>query len=917
MKKIYYFLAIITFLPLVALGQINVNTNLDNNALIQTLGGNGVDISNVNVTAANGSYGQFTNGGFGIAQGVLLTTGSIQDAVGPNDVRNAATDTNAGGSALLDALVNDGATQDATIITFDIVPEGTNISFNYVFASEEYHRFVNSQFNDVFGFFISGPGINGNQNIATIPGGNTPVAINTVNNGQSNDCNAPGGGTNSNFFIDNCNGNSIQYDGHTTVLQAVANNLQACQTYTITLAIADVSDGIFDSGVFIQQGTFSSNDSAVDFHFEHENGVEDTVFNLCEDVILDGTGTTATGSYFIDIWRVNGDGSVSWLSNQNDDGWAQGFPNPVNITQIFVDDEDNPVTFQAGVTYEVKLAIVDPNCGWISETRRFTYEEGQMSSAFDIINYDCYDGVFDVTVIAQDTAPNQWWRVYETSVPGSTTDADTIGPVSEIQGDITVTFTELDPTRFYYIKHGVWTNNCPWQETRIPLTPDCCDEFDSADFSVGVDFDYDFWVGSYEGYQDIGATHEWYILSSPNETGGPYTPVFSTTTTGGNDFELYTDGQFGVYYTIIHKVVSYCGEICYGQVQYQKEAETLRKENSAIAAEVDCCLVFDFWPNGPGAPEEFTAAFDIGIDPQSGTIQTFVPNTYPNNSSIEHEWTLFSSPNETGGPYILVDESTAVNYSYSSAQNGLYYFLFHKVKSDCGEVCFAQTICRNCGEATVAGNCELCGVIDCSLIDEIKESICDAPTSLVYSCKTSTLNWEDIPNADSYIVEIIWDDPECCKSTQSNAPQQWMVTESKFQLPYINVSGCFSWKIGVKCKEDIVWSNKKCSSCFTKPHDGPTKPQEPSASDVKTEAKISPNPNDGNMNIEISGKDKTNFTISVYRFDGTLIKTFDQNRIENNSINISWNGKSVLTQGMYFFVITTDTETITKKIMVE
>ena len=41
-----------------------------------------------------------------------------------------------------------------------------------------------------------------------------------------------------------------------------------------------------------------------------------------------------------------------------------------------------------------------------------------------------------------------------------------------------------------YIKHGVWTNNCPWQETRTPLTPDCCDEFNTADFSLGVDFDY-------------------------------------------------------------------------------------------------------------------------------------------------------------------------------------------------------------------------------------------------------------------------------------------------------------------------------------------------------------------------------------------------------------------------------------------
>ena len=917
MKKIYYILAILCIVPMIALGQITVNTNQTNNALIQSLGGTGVTISNVNITGPNNSFGQFSNGAnIGINQGLLLTSGSVQNAVGPNPAGNQnGVQNGAAGNGLLDGLVT-GSTQDACVVTFDIVPSGTSINFNYVFASEEYHQYVNSQFNDVFGFFISGPGITTPQNIAIIPGTNTPVAINTINNGQTTACNSNGSAaTNPQLFNDNCGGAAISYNGFTNVLQAQANNLTPCQTYTITLAIADVGDDRLDSGVFIQQGTFSSDNSIVDFHFEHENGTIDTEFNLCEDVFLDGTATSNTGSFFMDIWRVNADGSLSWLSAQDPNGWAQGSPDLVNVTETFVNDANNPVTFQAGVTYEVKIAVSDPNCGWVEETRRFTYTEGQMSSAFDIVDYDCHDGVFDVTVTAEDSAPNQWWRVYETSVAGSTSGADTIGPVTGIQGGTTTTFTNLDPTKFYYIKHGVWTNNCPWQETRIPLTPNCCDEFDSADFSLGLDFDYDFQIGNYNGYDDLGATHEWYVLSSPNETGGPYTPEFSTTTTGGADFELFTGAQFGVYYTIVHKVISYCGEICYAQVQYQKEAETLRTENSAVAAEIDCCLVFDFWPNGPGEPEEFTAAFDIGIDPQSGTIQTFVPNTYPNNSSIEHEWTLFSSSNETGGPFTLVDESTGVNYSYSTAQDGLYYFLFHKVKSDCGEVCFAQTICRNCGEADIAGSCELCGVIDCSLIDEIKESICDAPTSLVYSCKTATLNWEDIPNAEGYIVEIIWDDPTCCKSSQSNSPQQWSVTESKFQLPYINVSGCFSWKIGVKCKEDIVWSDKKCSSCFTKPHE--PSPHEPGPSDVKTVAKISPNPNDGNMNIEISGKDKTDFTVSVYRFDGTLIKTFDKNRIETGSITINWNGKSVLTQGMYFFVITTDTETITKKVMVE
>ncbi|QHI37811.1 hypothetical protein IMCC3317_31940 [Kordia antarctica] len=195
-------------------------------------------------------------------------------------------------------------------------------------------------------------------------------------------------------------------------------------------------------------------------------------------------------------------------------------------------------------------------------------------------------------------------------------------------------------------------------------------------------------------------------------------------------------------------------------------------------------------------------------------------------------------------------------------------------------------------------------------IDCIKDpDPCKVPTNLHYDCRRANLTWTGDANT-SYIVEVNWDDPACCRGGANPTSQRWDVTGTSFQLPYINQSGCFSWRVGVKCKDEIVWSALACGSCDTKPH-------EPGTSSVKTVAKITPNPNDGNMNIEISGNDKTPFTLKVYRFDGTLIKTFNENRIENQSIKISWNGKSVLNQGMYFFVITTDTETITKKVIIE
>ena len=70
---------------------------------------------------------------------------------------------------------------DVAILEFDFTPTTDHVSFEYAFASEEYCDYVNSEYNDVFGFFISGPGINGSKNIALIPGSSDNVAINSVN----------------------------------------------------------------------------------------------------------------------------------------------------------------------------------------------------------------------------------------------------------------------------------------------------------------------------------------------------------------------------------------------------------------------------------------------------------------------------------------------------------------------------------------------------------------------------------------------------------------------------------------------------------------------------------------------------------------------------------------------------------------
>jgi hypothetical protein len=167
---------------------------------------------------------------------------------------------NLGGDADLQALVVD-PTYDASVLEFDFITVSDSAVFNFVFGSEEYNEFVNSTFNDVFAFFISGPGITGLQNIAMLPVfPPVPVSINNLNNGYSIPATpASGPCTNCAYFQDNTLGTyTTEYDGLTSILMAVAANLQPGETYHLKIAIADVGDHAYDSGVIIQTGSFTA-----------------------------------------------------------------------------------------------------------------------------------------------------------------------------------------------------------------------------------------------------------------------------------------------------------------------------------------------------------------------------------------------------------------------------------------------------------------------------------------------------------------------------------------------------------------------------------------------------------------------------------------------------------------------------------
>jgi subtilisin-like proprotein convertase family protein len=302
--------------------------------LAEILAGPNITVTNATLTGAGSASGSFGSGNssIGFDSGVILSSGNINEAPGPNGSNNTGVNLGTGGTAQMTALAGVG-TQDAITLEFDFEVQSSFIQFNYVFASEEYPEFAppnNSGFNDVFAFFISGPGITGEENIALVPATTNPVTINNIN-----------AVTNNQYYIDNAGGADVEYDAFTTILEASRNNLTACAVYHLKLVIADAGDGIYSSAVFLQENslvqglvqvetqTVNSDDIALEgcipasFTFAYDDvSNQDRIITY----YVGGTAVNGVDYQFVDssLTIVAGDTSATIYIDAFSDGLTEG-----------------------------------------------------------------------------------------------------------------------------------------------------------------------------------------------------------------------------------------------------------------------------------------------------------------------------------------------------------------------------------------------------------------------------------------------------------------------------------------------------------------------------------------------------------------------------------------------------------------
>jgi len=359
-------IALIAFISCSVLGQsqVIVDESLTAEEVVTNiLLGEGVEIFNITFSGDLDQIGSFdaNNSNILIEDGMILATGSCTNVIGPN---NSGSSTTGGGNfgvndPDLDQLSTFN-TNDAAVLEFDFIPTGDSLSFNYSFGSDEYNEYVCGSVNDAFGFFLSGPGINGAYsnnaiNLAIIPETDgTPVTINSVNNGSvgsagiASNCTQvdPNWTENTEYYIDNAtnsDANATQLDGFTVVLKAEAS-VECGQTYHIKIAIADAGDTAFDSAVFIEGGSFSSNAfdivATASISGNQIFGGDTTVVESCNDAIFEVVRPVAS---YIDTLNVNISGTAT---------------NGVDYEAI-----DPEVIMEVGeFSYEIPLIVI-PDCG--------------------------------------------------------------------------------------------------------------------------------------------------------------------------------------------------------------------------------------------------------------------------------------------------------------------------------------------------------------------------------------------------------------------------------------------------------------------------------------------------------------------------------------------------------------------------
>lgn len=389
MKKVFLFVFLtytcFTFSQVITVDNTRTSDDLVRNVLVNSPCANVANVTSRTGTfygSSNGiGYFTNTNPSFPLASGVILSTGNVLNAPGPNNSElSDGSVAWAGDTALETALAAAGVSMNsinATVLEFDFTSFTTYFNFQFLFASEEYGTYQCLS-PDAFAFLLTDSVTGVTTNLAVIPSTTTPISVGTIRDALYNSS-CPS--ANASYFGrfnggSNAAASPTNYNGQTVLMNA-SSNLVANRTYHIKLVVADNSNNIndvrFDSAIFLGGSSFVFNQDVL--------GPDLTIANNTALCTNDGVNEPYT--------------ITSGL-------------NPAQFTFIWKDVNGNPIPGETGPnltvtnpgTYQLTYYIAATNCE--VATNDIVIEYNSPSSSANPTNlYKCNNGqptyTFDLT----------------------------------------------------------------------------------------------------------------------------------------------------------------------------------------------------------------------------------------------------------------------------------------------------------------------------------------------------------------------------------------------------------------------------------------------------------------------------------------------------------------------------------------
>ena len=297
--------------------ELSINTNASALQMANAIFGDGVTVIGATYSGSSYSSGTYTGGNAtspGVVPGdtgVILSTGVAgyftQSFGDPN--RSSSTGYNSGGqdnNADFNAIAG-ARTYDASYLTTTFIPDADVMTIQFVFASEEYPEYANSQFNDVVGVWSNGVHV--------------PVSV-TQSAAQVTEINPT---ENINLYRDNTGDQyNTEMDGF-TVTMTLTIPVRAGQVNTLRIGIADTADSNYDSNLLIAG-----------------NSVQTTVIALQDDVTIAPGGIANLDVLANDINRTGGSLIVTHINGV-----------PVVAGQTVILPSGHEVTLLADGTFDI------------------------------------------------------------------------------------------------------------------------------------------------------------------------------------------------------------------------------------------------------------------------------------------------------------------------------------------------------------------------------------------------------------------------------------------------------------------------------------------------------------------------------------------------------------------------------------